>query len=574
MSEKRPKQQLKITCPWCQRHLDVTELEPLSHFACPTCGGDVVVPQWWREFLFEECVLAAEESGVSQYRALDTELDREVLVSQVRRPGMGGSEECERYLTVIRRLAAEAEPSLCAVYSCGSFEEGVYSVTQYVPKALERQDWATVRGWLPPVLSSLSKLSGLSLWHGALCRDSFRVSEHGAVTVSGFGLGLSLPDWGTSGAYASPERLCGKAACLADDIYSLGCVLWECLGGTLPASGELPGKVPSPVVRTLRQMMSAQVSLRPSSYDEVCAGLLTEASSSAASSGKRVLARHGGGSSRAVPVVPVQGGGHGGLALALVAVLACGCGVCGWLWWQRQQAPRPAAPAPVAASVAVAADATSQEEELEPEAAPAPVAPVSAKDSWEPLTAEQRKARPRPKDVRLSRSRKVSEFVAQLPEAQRKGVQWQVQHISEMPEMVAAFTAKNRYDRGERTVLELRNGKRLRAAVTMSHPEKGLHLKALREGDQVPEYVKVDSLSWRTIRDMTDFLAEYSVSRLDSAHPDYAKMKREAVRHFIRLTLLCDWYGDEEGMRRYAARCLELAPDTERLLRKLGLNVK
>ena len=109
MSEKRPKQQLKITCPWCQRHLDVTELEPLSHFACPTWGGDVVVPQWWREFLFEECVLAAEESGVSQYRALDTELDREVLVSQVRRPGMGGSEECERYLTVIRRLDDEAE---------------------------------------------------------------------------------------------------------------------------------------------------------------------------------------------------------------------------------------------------------------------------------------------------------------------------------------------------------------------------------------------------------------------------------------------------------------------------------
>ena len=573
MSEKRPKQQLKITCPWCQRHLDVTELEPLSHFACPTCGGDVVVPQWWREFLFEECVLAAEESGVSQYRALDTELDRELLVSQVRRPGMGGAEECERYLTVIRRLAAEAEPSLCAVYSCGSFEEGVYSVTQYVPKALERQDWATVRGWLPPVLSSLSKLSGLSLWHGALCCDSFRVSEHGAVSVSDFGLGMSLPDWGTSGAYASPERLCGKAACQADDIYSLGCVLWECLGGTLPAAGELPGKVPPVVVRTLRQMMSAQASLRPSSYDEVRAGLLTEAPSAA--SGKRVLTRHGGGSPVA-PVAPAAGGGHGGLVLALVAVLACVCGVCGWLWWQRQQATPTVVPAaPVATSVpAVADDGTSPQEESAVEESPAPVTPVSAKDSWEPLTAEQRKARPRPKDVRLSRSRKVGEFIAQLPEAQRKGVQWQVQHISEMPAVVAAFTAKNRYDRGEKTVLELRNGRRLRAVVTMSHPEKGLHLKALREGDQVPEYVTVDSLSWRTIRDMTDFLAEFSVSRLDSAHPDYARMKREAVRHFIRLTLLCDWYGDEEGMRRHMARSLELAPDTERLLQKLGLKDK
>lgn len=574
MSEKRPKQQLKITCPWCQRHLDVTELEPLSHFACPTCGGDVVVPQWWREFLFEECVLAAEESGVSQYRALDTELDREVLVSQVRRPGMGGAEECERYLTVIRRLAAEAEPSLCAVYSCGSFEEGVYSVTQYVPKALERQDWATVRGWLPPVLSSLSKLSGLSLWHGALCCDSFRVSEHGAVSVSDFGLGMSLPDWGTSGAYASPERLCGKAACQADDIYSLGCVLWECLGGTLPAAGELPGKVPPAVVRTLRQMMSAQASLRPSSYDEVRAGLLTEAPSAAF--GKRVLTRHGGGSPVA-PVAPAAGGGHGGLVLALVAVLACVCGVCGWLWWQRQQTATTAPPAvPVAASAPAAAvdGGETAQEEPEAEEPPAPVAAVSAKDSWEPLTAEQRKARPRPKDVRLSRSRKVGEFIAQLPEAQRKGVQWQVQHISEMPAVVAAFTAKNRYDRGEKTVLELRNGRRLRAVVTMSHPEKGLHLKALREGDQVPEYVTVDSLSWRTIRDMTDFLAEFSVSRLDSAHPDYARMKREAVRHFIRLTLLCDWYGDEEGMRRHMARSLELAPDTERLLQKLGLKDK
>lgn len=573
-------EQLKIACPGCQRHFDVTDMEPFVRFECPDCGQKVVVPQWWRSYLFEECV--SHHDGVACFRALDTELDREVLVEQVRMSEGRSESECTRYLEVIRQLAQSPDASMCAVYSCGRYEDGVYSVVQYVREEMPAQNWTSVQQWLPLVLKLLAQLSSQSLYHGALSRACFRRAENGKVSVCGFGLGMALSGWGASGTNASPERLLGGEASMAGDIYSLGCVLWECLGGSLSEGGDLGNDVPKHVVELLRQMMSAQVMMRPKDYQELYKGFAAAQSADGQAGkeekrGKKL--RVSGGGRPAVPIQPVpQSGGIGVMNFLLIVLVLCALGLGGWLYWQRQQPAAPPAPVPqqpvvtpVPVSAPTVAAVDEELEEDEPETASQAAPQVSVKDSWEPLSEELRKQRPRPKDVRLTRSKAVKEFIAQLPENQRKGVQWQAQHITEMLEIVSMFALKNRYDRGAKTVLELRNGKKLRAVVTMCHPKKGLHLQPLKEGDKVPDYVKVSDLSWKTIRDMTDYIAAYSADRLDSKHPDYQTMKRETVRHYIRLTLLCDWYGDEKGVARYRQQCLALEPGSAKMLQRLGL---
>ena len=273
MSEEPKKERMKLTCPGCQSHLDVTDLEAFSVFACPQCGMQVKVPKWWQQYLLEDCL--ANHEGIARYRALDAALDREVIIEMVMSEGGFSSVEMENYLEVIRRVAAVIDPALGVVYSCGKYDGGVYSVQQFLPEGFAAGDnsprsWAEVREWLLKVLTALQRTSEQSILHGRINLSSFRLSESQTLRLTGFGPGMALAQHAAFDSYTCPERLGGGAVTLQGDIYSLGKVVWHCLAGRLPEEGGvLGGDVPAEISQMLRKMISTMPQERPSSYEEI-----------------------------------------------------------------------------------------------------------------------------------------------------------------------------------------------------------------------------------------------------------------------------------------------------------------
>lgn len=602
------KQRMKITCPGCQTHLDVTDLAPFEEFSCPQCAMTVKVPKRWHEYVFEDCL--ANHEGIEVYRALDTSLDREVLVELVTSAGGYSAESMEKYLDVIRRSASIADPALETVYGCGRYEDGVYSVTQYMPEALKTskvQTWEEVHGWLVPVLRVLERLASESLVHGRIGVSALRGSENGNIRVIGFGIGMALENRMRSDSYASPERLAGGEATVAGDIYSLGKVLWRCLSGKLPEEGGVLGdSVPRDVVKLLKDMTMMAPMGRPKSYAEILRRL--EAIEESASSKGNKLSNGGTvhGMKRpnvVLPMQPVRTSSNGGLIFALIMLALVIVGLVVWIVVSQNQKPsvRRSAPAggvAVAGTSEVAGSASAKEvadgkDAVEEESEEDVVEEGKGvggdrnldhagadlkKQSWKPLPEAYRRYRPRLTSPLMRNSRKVKEFIESLPAEYRHGVELQVTYMQNAETLLKEYTSRIKYDRGANTVLRLRRGKvKLRAIVVMAN-EKGMMLRPLDDATakKMPAQVQVKDLHRKTFIDMLDYYGEYNLDRfkqIDKTKPEYKLAHKALVRHYMVLTLMCDWYDETELVKKYGKQCIELKPETRDALAKFGIKL-
>ncbi len=109
----------------------------------------------------------------------------------------------------------------------------------------------------------------------------------GSVPVTSTGTVMGTP------AYLAPERVSGRSATPASDLYSLGVVAYECLAGSPPFTGKpldvavahrdrplppFPFPVPSEVARLVAELTAKNPAARPVSAEEVAirAALLRE----------------------------------------------------------------------------------------------------------------------------------------------------------------------------------------------------------------------------------------------------------------------------------------------------------
>lgn len=84
--------------------------------------------------------------------------------------------------------------------------------------------------------------------HGDIRPETIMITPEGRVKITDFGVGSSLASsWksqlhalGSAAFYQSPEVLEGKPPGAQSDIYSLGCVYYEMLSGSVPFKGETP----------------------------------------------------------------------------------------------------------------------------------------------------------------------------------------------------------------------------------------------------------------------------------------------------------------------------------------------
>lgn len=242
---------LKVSCHSCLQKLDVSDLEPFSHFACPSCGADMIVPRWFGNYLLEE---QCGQGGMANvYRALDLTLDREVGIKVLKDEISVLEHSANLFLHEARIAAALNHYGIIPIYSCGEFEKQPFFVMQYMGNgSLEHQiamqqkiPLDKVVRWMIDIAEGLDNARRHGIIHHDVKPGNILLDSDGNVKIGDFGIAHAIFDnrsnqlvevtgsWG-SPHYVSPEKLEEGKEDFQGDIFSLGATFYELLTGIAP----------------------------------------------------------------------------------------------------------------------------------------------------------------------------------------------------------------------------------------------------------------------------------------------------------------------------------------------------
>jgi len=195
------------------------------------------------------------------WKAIDTSLDREVAIKILPDAFAENPERLARFEREAKLLASLQHPNLATVFGVHSADGTRFLAMELVPG--EDLAQRLMRGPLPvdeavgiarQVAEALEVAHGRGVVHRDLKPANIRLTPDGTLKILDFGLAKALPSGGepesdpsetptmTSAgsvagvllgtvAYMSPEQARGQEIDERSDIWSFGCVLWECLTG-------------------------------------------------------------------------------------------------------------------------------------------------------------------------------------------------------------------------------------------------------------------------------------------------------------------------------------------------------
>lgn len=207
------------------------------------------------------------------YRATDLRLDRTVALKVMHGSLAEDHDFVARFVREARSAAQLSHPAIVAVFDQGESDGFVYLAMEYVDGQTLR-DVLKKRGRLTPVealavvepvLEALDAAHKGGFAHRDIKPENVLISSDGRVKVADFGLARAIVTTSQTGltqglligtvAYLAPEQVEHGTADARTDVYSAGIVLYECLVGQTPFTGETPmsvayqhvhGKVPAP----------------------------------------------------------------------------------------------------------------------------------------------------------------------------------------------------------------------------------------------------------------------------------------------------------------------------------------
>lgn len=161
------------------------------------------------------------------------------------------------------------------------------------------EPWSGTARRLLPVCDALAYAHRKGVVHGDIKPQNILLDESGAASLTDFGAAV-LPDAAEDGrvrrpggslAYMSPQRLDGRPARTSDDVYGLGCVIYELLCGfppfapdiseeavrsaqlAAPAAPEGQPRIPDELAELVGAMLAREEASRPVTMQAVRAAL-------------------------------------------------------------------------------------------------------------------------------------------------------------------------------------------------------------------------------------------------------------------------------------------------------------
>jgi len=187
------------------------------------------------------------------YRALDTQLDREVAVKVIREAATTDPKRIERFEREARAVARLSHPNILEIYDFGNDKGVSYAVMELLDGETLRH--RLIRSKLPQrkllqiaeeVADGLGAAHREGIVHRDLKPENVFLTSDGRVKILDFGVAHlrtpprektdptavteALTDSGTivgTLSYMSPEQIRGREVTGQSDIFSLGCVLYE-----------------------------------------------------------------------------------------------------------------------------------------------------------------------------------------------------------------------------------------------------------------------------------------------------------------------------------------------------------
>jgi tRNA A-37 threonylcarbamoyl transferase component Bud32 len=191
------------------------------------------------------------------YRALDTELGREVAVKILRAGRLARAEDVERFLREARSAARLQHPGIVTLYEAKETSDGVCYLVEELVRGQTLAD-RFQSGPLDPraaadlvaqVAEALDAAHKLGVVHRDVKPSNIILDADGKPHVTDFGLAkwetedvTMTPEGEVLGtpAYMSPEQARGESHKVGapSDVYSLGVILYEALTGERPFRGS------------------------------------------------------------------------------------------------------------------------------------------------------------------------------------------------------------------------------------------------------------------------------------------------------------------------------------------------
>lgn len=192
------------------------------------------------------------------YEAYDPLMNRRVALKELAMPGGSTPQQREDRISRFKREAQAAgtlnHPNIMTVYELGQEGDRFFMAMEYLDGHTLRNEIDT-QGFLPidraieiatQVLNGLEHAHKVGVVHRDIKPDNIQILSNGTIKITDFGIArltfqpnLTMDGqvFGTP-SYMSPEQVVGKEIDQRSDLFSVGIVLYEMIGGQKPFPGD------------------------------------------------------------------------------------------------------------------------------------------------------------------------------------------------------------------------------------------------------------------------------------------------------------------------------------------------